>query len=122
MEGGGRGRRKEDEAVRQLGKQIDKQSSKQRATRAVDQSVNQSFINQPVHRSINPTGPDPPLTAVFLVSERDGLNGEVEGGEEVTWGKKATDQTFEMRSSPQLLHFSPLIPAHEPPIGGIWVV
>lgn len=41
----------------------------------------------------------------------------------MTWGKKATDQTFEMRSSPpQLLHFSPLIPAHEPPIGGIWVV
>lgn len=63
------GRRKEDGAAKQLGKQIDKQLSKQRATQAVDQSVNQSFINQPVHRSINPTGPDPPLTAVFLLSE-----------------------------------------------------
>lgn len=37
-------------------------------------------------------------------------------------GEKTTDQTFEMRTSPQLYHFSPVIPAHEPPIGGIWVV
>lgn len=48
--------------------------------------------------------------------------GGLEGGKGDLGWEKATDQTFEMRTSPQLWHFSPVIPAHEPPIGGIWVV
>lgn len=46
----------------------------------------------------------------------------MEGEEEVTWGKRRLTKHSRCAAPPQLQHFSPLIPAHEPPIGGIWVV
>lgn len=63
------GRRKEDGAARQLGKQIDKQLSKQRA-RPGSRSIRQSIIHLSASSSVNQSHwARPPLTAVFLLSE-----------------------------------------------------
>lgn len=71
--------RKEEErrADGQVTKQNDRQANKQQASKPVDQSVNQSFINQSVHRSINPLGQTPFDRGISC--KRDGLKGG--GGE-----------------------------------------
>lgn len=73
-----------DEEERRAGsqatKQKDRQANKQQVSKPVDQSVNQSFINQSVHRLINPLGQTPFDRGISC--KRDGLKGGGGKGQE----------------------------------------